>query len=119
MHKTSWAQIEPEKMTDLITRRMVNGENATVAQLLLSRGAVVPRHSHVSEQYSLIFSGNLKFIFDDGREVEVKAGEVLYIPANMPHSAVAMEDTVDLDFFAPRREDWIRKEDSYLRQGNR
>jgi quercetin dioxygenase-like cupin family protein len=119
MHKTSWAQIEPEKMTDLITRRMVNGENATVAQLLLARGAVVPRHSHVSEQYSLIFSGNLKFIFDDGREVEVKAGEVLYIPANMPHSAVAMEDTVDLDFFAPRREDWIRKEDSYLRQGNR
>ena len=100
------------------TRRMVNGENATVAQLPLSRGAVVPRHSHVSEQYSLIFSGNLKFIFDDGREEEVKAGEVLYIPANMPHSAVAMEDTVDLDFFAPRREDWIRKEDSYLRQGN-
>jgi quercetin dioxygenase-like cupin family protein len=116
MHKTSWAQIEPERMTDLITRQMVNGENATVARLLLSRGAVVPRHSHVSEQYSLIFSGNLKFIFDD-HEVEVNAGEVLYIPANVPHSAVAMEDTVDLDFFAPRREDWIRKEDSYLRQG--
>jgi unsaturated pyranuronate lyase len=116
MHKTSWDQIEPEKMNDLITRQMVNGENATVSRLLLSRGAVVPRHSHVSEQYSLIFAGNLKFIFDD-REVEVKAGEVLYIPANVPHSAVAMEDTVDLDFFAPRREDWIRKEDSYLRQG--
>ena len=116
MQKTSWAQIEPERMTDVITRQMVNGENATVARLLLARGAVVPRHSHVSEQYSLIFSGNLKFIFDD-REVEVKAGEVLYIPANVPHSAVAMEDTVDLDFFAPRREDWIRKEDSYLRQG--
>ena len=118
MHKTSLAQIEPEKMTDLIARQMVNGENATVARLLLARGAVVPRHSHVSEQYSLILSGNLKFVFDD-REVEVKAGEVLYIPASVPHSAVAMEDTVDLDFFAPRREDWIRKEDSYLRQGNK
>ena len=118
MLKTSWAQIEPEKMTELITRQMVNGENATISRLLLSRGAVVPRHSHVSEQYSLILSGNLKFVFDSGREVEVKAGEVLYIPANLPHSAVAMEDTVDLDFFAPRREDWIRKEDSYLRQGN-
>jgi quercetin dioxygenase-like cupin family protein len=116
LHKTSWAQIEPEKMNELITRQMVNGENATVSRLLLSKGAVVPRHSHVSEQYSLIFSGNLKFIFDD-REVEVKTGEVLYIPSNLPHSAVALEDTVDLDFFAPRREDWIRKEDSYLRQG--
>ena len=119
LHKTSWKQIEPEKMTDLITRRMVNGDNATVAELLLARGAVVPRHSHVSEQYSLILSGNLKFVFDDGREIEVKAGEVLYIPSSLPHSAIAIEDTVDLDFFAPRREDWIRKEDSYLRQGNR
>jgi quercetin dioxygenase-like cupin family protein len=117
LHKTSWAQLESEKMSDLITRQMVNGDNATVSRLLLSKGAVVPRHSHVSEQYSLIFAGNLKFIFDDGREIEVKAGEVLYIPSNLPHSAVAMEDTVDLDFFAPRREDWIRKEDSYLRQG--
>jgi quercetin dioxygenase-like cupin family protein len=117
LHKTSWAQLESEKMSDLITRQMVNGDNATVSRLLLSKGALVPRHSHVSEQYSLIFAGNLKFIFDDGREIEVKAGEVLYIPSNLPHSAVAMEDTVDLDFFAPRREDWIRKEDSYLRQG--
>jgi len=115
MQKTSWAQLEPERMNDLITRQMVNGENATVSRLLLARGAVVPRHSHVSEQYSLIFSGALKFIFDD-REVVVNAGEVLYIPGNVPHSAVALEDTVDLDFFAPRREDWIRKEDAYLRQ---
>jgi len=32
------------------------------------------------------------------------------------HSALAIEDTVDVDIFAPRREDWIRKEDSYLRK---
>jgi mannose-6-phosphate isomerase-like protein (cupin superfamily) len=54
-------------------------------------------------------------VFDD-REVIVRGGEVLYIPANVPHSAVALEDTVDIDFFAPRREDWIRKEDAYLRE---
>jgi quercetin dioxygenase-like cupin family protein len=117
LQKSSWEQIEKEKLTSLITRQMVSGENATVARLLLAKGAVVPRHSHVSEQYSLIFAGALKFIFDD-REVIVNAGELLYIPANLPHSAVAMEDTVDLDFFAPRREDWIRKEDAYLRQGS-
>jgi quercetin dioxygenase-like cupin family protein len=94
---------------------MISGENATVSQLLLKKGAVVPRHSHVNEQYSWITSGLLKFVFDD-REILVGAGEVLVIPANVPHSAVAMEDTVDVDFFAPRREDWIRKEDSYLRK---
>ena len=101
-------------MNDLLSRQMISGENATISQLLMKRGAAVPRHSHVNEQYSWILSGSLKFIFDD-REILVGAGEVLLIPAHVPHSAVALEDTVDVDFFAPRREDWIRKEDSYLR----
>ena len=114
LEKTSWKSMEVEKLNDKISRQMISGENATLSQLLLKRGAVVPRHSHVNEQYSWIISGALKFIFDD-REIVVGAGEVLLIPAHVPHSAVAMEDTVDVDFFAPRREDWIRKEDSYLR----
>jgi quercetin dioxygenase-like cupin family protein len=113
--KTSWSAVESEKMSEKISRQMISGTNGTVAQLLLKSGAVVPRHSHVNEQYSWITSGALKFIFDD-REIVVGAGEVLLIPANIPHSAVALEDTVDVDFFAPRREDWLRKEDSYLRR---
>jgi quercetin dioxygenase-like cupin family protein len=114
LEKTSWNNVEAEKMNDLLSRQMISGENATISQLLMKRGAVVPRHSHVNEQYSWILSGSLKFIFDD-REILVGAGEVLLIPAHVPHGAVALEDTVDVDFFAPRREDWIRKEDSYLR----
>ena len=114
--KDSWQDMPVERLGELISRQMVHGENATVGRLLLARGAVVPRHSHIAEQYSLILSGSLRFVFDD-HEVVVKAGEILSIPANVPHSAVALEDTVDLDFFAPRREDWIRREDAYLRQG--
>src|SRR5467141_2335068 len=98
LEKTSWKAIEVEKLNDLLSRQMISGDNATVSQLLLKRGAVVPRHSHVNEQYSWIISGKLKFVFDD-REIVVGAEE----------------DTVDVDIFAPRREDWIRKEDAYLR----
>ena len=115
LEKNSWKTMEVEKLNDTISRQMISGENATLSQLLLKRGAVVPRHSHMNEQYSWIISGALRFIFDD-REIVVGAGEVLLIPAHVPHSAVAMEDTVDVDFFAPRREDWIRKEDAYLRR---
>jgi quercetin dioxygenase-like cupin family protein len=115
MQKTSWEKLEAEQLNKLVSRQMLNGDNATIARLLMTRGAVVPRHWHVSEQFSLILSGALKFVFDD-REVVVQGGEVLYIPANVPHSAVALEDTVDIDFFAPRREDWIRREDAYLRE---
>lgn len=107
--------MEIEQLNDKLSRQMISGENATISQLLLKKGAAVPRHSHMNEQYSWILSGALKFVFDD-REILVGAGEILLIPANVAHSAVALEDTVDVDIFAPRREDWIRKDDSYLRK---
>jgi quercetin dioxygenase-like cupin family protein len=115
LEKSSWKTIEMEKLTDNISRQMISGESATVSQLFLKKGATVPRHSHVNEQYSWIISGSLNFIFDD-REVFVGAGEILIIPANVPHGAVALEDTLDVDIFTPRREDWIRKDDAYLRK---
>jgi quercetin dioxygenase-like cupin family protein len=115
LEKSSWKTMEVEQLNDKLSRQMISGENATISQLLLKKGAVVPRHSHLNEQYSWIISGALKFVFDD-REILVGAGEILLIPANVAHSAVALEDTVDVDIFAPRREDWIRKEDSYLRK---
>jgi quercetin dioxygenase-like cupin family protein len=115
LEKTSWKTLEVEQLNDKLTRQMISGENATLAQLVVKKGGTVPRHSHVNEQYSWIISGALKFIFDD-REIVVSAGEILVIPANVAHGAVALEDTVDVDIFAPRREDWLRKDDSYLRK---
>ena len=113
--KTSWKAIEVEKMNDLLTRQMLSGESTTISQLVVKKGGKVPRHFHVNEQYSWIISGTLKFIFDD-REIVVGAGEILVIPPNVPHGAEALEDTVDVDIFTPRREDWIKKEDAYLRK---
>jgi quercetin dioxygenase-like cupin family protein len=115
LEKLSWNTMEIEQLNDKLSRQMISGENATISQLLLKKGAAVPRHSHMNEQYSWILSGALKFVFDD-REILVGEGEILLIPANVAHSAVALEDTVDVDIFAPRREDWIRKDDSYLRK---
>ena len=115
LEKSSWKTTEIEQLNDKLSRQMISGENATISQLMLKKGAVVPRHSHMNEQYSWIISGALKFVFDDG-DILIGAGDVLVIPANVAHSAVALEDTVDVDIFAPRREDWIRKEDSYLRK---
>lgn len=107
--------MEMEQLNDKLSRQMISGENATVSQLFLKKGATVPRHSHANEQYSWIISGSLKFIFDD-QELILSGGEILVIPPNVAHGAVAIEDTVDVDFFAPRREDWISKDDSYLRK---
>lgn len=113
--KTSWKSIKSEKLNDKISRQMIFGESAMLARILLSRGAIVPRHSHINEQITWIVSGALKLIFDDGERV-LRDGEMLLIPANVPHAAEALEDTVDVDVFSPPREDWIKKTDAYLRR---
>ena len=111
---TSFEKVEKENLSAHISRQMLNGEDATLARIFIAKGGIVPRHSHRSEQFSLILSGALKFFFDDGETI-VGAGEIILIPAHVPHKAEALEDTVDLDVFNPPREDWINKTDAYLR----
>jgi quercetin dioxygenase-like cupin family protein len=113
--KLSWTTLESEKLNEKISRQMIFGESAMLARILLSRGAIVPRHCHVNEQITWILSGALKLIFDDGEKI-LRDGEFLVIPANVPHAAEALEDTVDIDVFSPPREDWINKTDAYLRR---
>jgi quercetin dioxygenase-like cupin family protein len=92
----------------------VVGQEIMLARVLLKKGCVVPEHSHHNEQLTYILDGALKF-WIDGREIIVHSGEVLCIPAHVPHKAEALEDTVDLDVFNPPRADWINKTDQYLR----
>jgi quercetin dioxygenase-like cupin family protein len=109
-----WNTVEHEKLNDLIDREMVVGDKLMLARVFLKKGAHVPEHHHHNEQVTYIMEGALKFAID-GKEIVVRAGEVLCIPSNMPHEAWALEDTLDLDVFNPPREDWLNKSDNYLR----
>src|SRR6202011_1117158 len=117
MEHFAWESVPLEVMSDLISRKIISGDKAMVAQVFLKRDAVVPEHQHESEQITYILEGALKFELE-GREVIVRQGEVLLIPSNVPHRAVALEDTLDLDIFSPIRTDWLTKDDAYLRRGD-
>jgi quercetin dioxygenase-like cupin family protein len=112
-----WHTISLEDLNPLLQRQFVVGQEIMLARVLLKKGCIVPLHSHHNEQLTYIVEGALKFSID-GKEITVRAGEVLCIPSNMPHKAEAMEDTVDLDVFTPPRADWINKTDHYLREEN-
>jgi quercetin dioxygenase-like cupin family protein len=118
MEYTSWESVPLEIMSDMISRKIVTGEKAMVAKVFLKKDAVVPEHHHDSEQITYILEGALKFEIE-GKEIVVRKGEVLSIPSNVPHRAVALEDTIDLDIFSPIRTDWLTRNDAYLRRGER
>jgi quercetin dioxygenase-like cupin family protein len=119
MKKAGWERVdvdkvEVEKMSDKVSRQMFNGEHTTVARISVVKGTTVPRHAHPSEQYTLLLSGLIKMVFDNG-EVVLRPGEMVFIKSHVPHIVEALEAYVSLDFFGPRREDWISKDDAYLR----
>lgn len=109
------ADMPTEQLNPLLNRQFVAGEKSMLARLRLLKGCIVPLHSHENEQITYILEGALKFSLE-GKDIVVRAGEILVIPSNVPHSAEALEDTVDLDVFCPPRADWITGTDAYLRK---
>ena len=121
--KYSWSTVPLEQLNPALSRRMVTGKEVMVAHVYLKAGCVVPKHHHVNEQVTYILQGSMRFWLgdqvdsqNDADAVVVGVNEVLVIPSNVPHRAVALEDTLDLDVFAPPRQDWLSGTDDYLRQ---
>ena len=123
MDHYNWGTIPQEDLNPKTVRQAIHTERMTIARLLLRQGAVVPMHHHENEQVTMMKSGALKFIFggsgqggaEEGKEIIVRAGDVLQIPPNVPHMVEALEDSMATDLFSGRREDWISGDDAYLR----
>jgi quercetin dioxygenase-like cupin family protein len=111
-----WNDMPKQRVTDVIDRRVITGERMMLAHVYLKKGSIVPRHSHDNEQLTYILEGALKFFIgpEGAQELIVRAGEVLVIPANVPHQAEALEDTLDVDVFSPPRQDWLDGTDDYF-----
>ena len=110
-----WNQIPAEQLNPQVSRRVIHTDGLTIARLTIAKGAAVPAHRHVNEQVATVEKGALKFDLD-GQEIVLNAGQSLAIPPNVPHGVVALEDTLVVDVFTPRRQDWIDGDDSYLRK---
>jgi quercetin dioxygenase-like cupin family protein len=121
--KYSWSTVPLEQVNPTLSRRIVTGKEVMVAHVHLKAGCVVPRHHHVNEQVTYILQGAMRLWVGDQVDSQSDAdgivlttGELLVIPGNVPHRAVALEDTLDMDVFAPPRADWLNGTDDYLRQ---
>jgi len=123
--KYSWSSMAVEQVNPALSRRFLSGKDVMVAHVYLKAGCVVPKHHHVNEQVTYVLEGAMRLWVGDkvdspdvADSVLLATGDVLVIPSNVPHRAVALEETLDLDIFSPPREDWIAGTDRYLRDAN-
>jgi quercetin dioxygenase-like cupin family protein len=91
-----WDALELEKVTEMIARKAIVGAVETLTQTYLKKGALVPSHTHAGEQMIYVLQGALRTLVE-AQEITVREGEVLHVPANVPHQAEALDDTFVLD----------------------
>ena len=113
-----WDEIALEKVTEMISRKIITGDRQMVTQIYLKRGAIVPMHEHESEQMTYVLSGALRFLIG-GEEIIVREGDVLHIPSWLPHQAEALDDTFEMDIFSPVRQDWLDRTEEYFEAAGR
>ena len=85
--------------------RFIHSENMTFAYWDISESAALPVHSHPHEQVVNMLEGQFELTLD-GKPHSLKAGDVLVIPSNVPHSGRAITDCRILDVFQPTRDDY-------------
>ena len=104
-----------ETLSPLISRQVLHGAQSTFVKWTMKKGAVVPVHSHPNEQITWFLTGSAE-VYSQGRKFTMRAGEIMIIPPNVPHEFHFLEDTIDIDIFAPQRQDWIDGTASYIPQ---
>ncbi len=117
LQNINWDEIELETVNAWMKRRIVTGELMTVARIYLNDGSVVPMHSHHNEQITQVIKGRMHFVFgeDRAKEMTLGPGDIVVIPAHLPHEATSIGDVEEMDMWAPRRDDWLDGTDAYLR----
>jgi quercetin dioxygenase-like cupin family protein len=113
MASYDWNTMNPDEVTELYTRKVVLGENLTIARVEVKQWAVTQPHSHTNEEVIIVLKGAWRFSMPNG-EVTLRANQMLTIPPGVEHSSQALEDTIAFDICTPTRVDWITGEDRFL-----
>ena len=106
--------LQSEHLTDQYRRKMVQGENLSIARLEAARGSTTRTHKHRHEEVIILLKGSWRFRLPTG-DVTLQPNQMLTIPSGTEHSSEVLEDVVAIDVCSPAREDLIYGEDRGLR----
>jgi len=100
-----WADLPADYPMDKVARKRIVGERVMLSDVMLQKGCFVSTHAHINEQFVLLMSGRMRFSIGAEKgpqeELVLGAGEVLFVPSNVPHAAEALEDSHVIDIFSP------------------
>jgi quercetin dioxygenase-like cupin family protein len=98
----AWDTVAPFAPHPGVEARRFDSDGVTVIRYELQEGARYPLHTHVQEQYFQVISGHPTAIAD-GEAVPLAPGDLLLIPAGVPHGARSERGKAVFLSISPRR----------------
>jgi quercetin dioxygenase-like cupin family protein len=96
-----------EEMFEGVHRKILGyDDNIMMVKVKIDTGTSVVPHSHRHTQTSYIAKGKFEFTVGEEKQI-VSYGDGVYIPSNVPHGVVCLEEGVIIDVFTPAREDFL------------
>ncbi|MBB2754940.1 UNVERIFIED_ORG: quercetin dioxygenase-like cupin family protein [Rhizobium aethiopicum] len=79
---------QPLQRTDLVRNDIdVPGHEAVQVRVDFAPGVLAPNHSHPGEEIAFVLQGTLEYRLEGREPVTLKAGQSLFIPSGVVHSA--------------------------------
>ncbi len=89
----------------ILRKTLAYGQNTLMTEFVLKKGSALPKHAHPHEQTGYLVSGRIRLLIGT-KEYDTQPGDSWCIPGDAEHCAVALEDSVAIEVFSPRREDY-------------
>jgi len=102
-----WQNMDPK-----IKRKiMAYDDKLMMVKVEFEKGGVGTLHQHYHSQITHVESGIFEVEINGEKKV-LTTGDAFYIPPNIVHGCVCLEEGVLLDIFSPMREDFISKNEN-------
>jgi len=86
--QVAWAQLAGTKRNDLQRHDLsIPGREVIQSIVSIDPGVTAPRHSHPGEEVVYVLEGTMEYALDGQAPRTLKAGDVLFIPDGVIHSA--------------------------------
>jgi len=93
-----------------VSRKFLGWDNQIMmVKVKFEKGAEGAAHQHFHTQTTYCAEGKFEFTIGDEKQT-VKAGDGVYIPPNILHGAICLEEGILIDVFSPVREDFLSGE---------
>ncbi len=105
------AEIGWEKVDENIDRQIVGyNDSLMMVNVRFKKGGIGYLHQHFHSQATYITEGKFEVTIESEKEI-LKKGDSFFIPTNLMHGVVCLEDGILVDVFNPMREDFIKNKE--------